>query len=388
MEEQKEEQKVELKEELKEELEEELKEPNNNNNNNNIHSNNYGGHVFITLGDLRMFSCDAILIPSARASDAPIFFNHLWFKPYFTAHKMTESPLRSYKSKTYPRVARVTPYDEEWPTPYLVSVLTFNEVGNDMGPVKFLCEGVIQFLELFMKEDFKKLKYAPKGRNGRDRPLVGVPVVGTGGAGQSKKSGLIIHHLLATMCELVQEYRVDINLVTFDLPTFNIAQTIRIRNRWEENKKWFKSMSIKNDKRRIKTLTKSAKKLAKKAKNGKLVLFIGAGVSVGAGLPSWGGLLDELAKYCSIDPQNLQWKSLDHLNKAELIQLRLKEKGERIGDHLNKFLDKPHHSLMHSLLAALPSNQIVTTNYDVLFELFFFNLIHHYYLYLFYRCSL
>ena len=32
-------------------------------------------------------------------------------------------------------------------------------------------------------------------------------------------------------------------------------------------------------------------------------------------------------------------------------------------------MDKKHHSLLHALLANLPVKQVVTTNYDTLFEL-------------------
>ena len=37
-------------------------------------------------------------------------------------------------------------------------------------------------------------------------------------------------------------------------------------------------------------------RLAEFARNDQLALFIGAGVSVGAGLPTWGQLLDSLGK--------------------------------------------------------------------------------------------
>jgi hypothetical protein len=39
-----------------------------------------------------------------------------------------------------------------------------------------------------------------------------------------------------------------------------------------------------------------AEELAEYAQRGLLSLFIGAGVSIGAGLPSWGALLEKIAK--------------------------------------------------------------------------------------------
>ena len=336
------------------------------------------GHVFVTVGDLRMVSCDVWLLPIAQVFTGEVTVDscsrlvEAWLKPYLIAHKhssLEEAKLTATQSAKYPRVGRVAGWDMAWPMPYFVSVSVFDfELFSQ--PVKWLCEGVEEFVELYMKEDFGLMEYAPQGRNGRDRPLISLPVIGTRGAGQRNITGVIVHHLLSTLTSLSQRHRVDFNLVTFDLPTFNLAQSLRMKEGWREKGRWFSAMTSSSDPSRTRQLRKSAEKLAEKAKKGKLVLFIGAGVSVGAGLPSWSSLLDNLAKHCSIDPSHSQWQSLDFLNKAELIQLRLRDKGERIGDHLSKFLDKPHHSLLHSLLAALPSNQIVTTNYDVLFELF------------------
>ena len=46
----------------------------------------------------------------------------------------------------------------------------------------------------------------------------------------------------------------------------------------------------------MKPLVDKAQELASLAKKGEMVLFLGAGVSVGAGLPMWSDLLTALAK--------------------------------------------------------------------------------------------
>lgn len=46
----------------------------------------------------------------------------------------------------------------------------------------------------------------------------------------------------------------------------------------------------------MKALVEKAQELATLAKKGEMVLFLGAGVSVGAGLPMWSDLLTNLAK--------------------------------------------------------------------------------------------
>ena len=41
----------------------------------------------------------------------------------------------------------------------------------------------------------------------------------------------------------------------------------------------------------------------------------------------------------------------------------------QLGTEIAAAMDKKHHSLLHALLANLPVKQVVTTNYDTLFEL-------------------
>lgn len=46
-----------------------------------------------------------------------------------------------------------------------------------------------------------------------------------------------------------------------------------------------------------------SKRLAQHARDGDLVLFLGAGVSMGCGLPNWDGLLNALATQVGIGPE-------------------------------------------------------------------------------------
>ncbi len=49
-------------------------------------------------------------------------------------------------------------------------------------------------------------------------------------------------------------------------------------------------------------LMADSKRLAQHARDGDLVLFLGAGVSMGCGLPNWDGLLNALATQVGIGP--------------------------------------------------------------------------------------
>jgi hypothetical protein len=114
-------------------------------------------------------------------------------------------------------------------------------------------------------------------------------------------------------------------------------------------------------------LLAAADDLAERARAGDLALFLGAGVSAAAGLPLWGELLVQLATEAGLPNEDLD--GLDALPPQDAASLL----GRRLGgDALRKrigeiFADRPH-ALAHALLAALPVREVVTTNYDRLFE--------------------
>ena len=138
-------------------------------------------------------------------------------------------------------------------------------------------------------------------------------------------------------------------------------------------------------------LLKTGRRLARLAVAGKLVLFLGAGVSVGAGLPMWVGLVKQLAKAVGIgvppaaSPGEARtaeqqatlerkaasrWKAfqeLSLLDQARLIEKRLAASGRSLGHTVAGMLLSPHHSVAHALLAKMPVSEYITTNYDALY---------------------
>ncbi|GAA1408329.1 SIR2 family NAD-dependent protein deacylase [Oerskovia paurometabola] len=105
-------------------------------------------------------------------------------------------------------------------------------------------------------------------------------------------------------------------------------------------------------------------------------------MSIAAGLPSWGALLDNFVEAMSLDitPKDLQ--GLGSLEQAELLQVILakqagrhdeaarRDSQEQLGRQVAAILarDGRRPSLAHCLLAGMRIPEAVTTNYDHLYE--------------------
>ncbi|MDS1116649.1 SIR2 family protein [Gordonia westfalica] len=190
-------------------------------------------------------------------------------------------------------------------------------------------------------------------RADRRPPVVAMPVFGLAGGGKDRLKGAVIRDLVTLLWDIVGDLTVDITLVTPDRSVFSAIQHFRRTGRaenWQLNQ----------------VESGIAQDLGSKARDGDLALFLGAGVSMSAGLPSWGELLAELGARAGIDNDAL--KSLDEspLDKAELISIRL---GDKLGKEVSRIVGRAKQvSLAHSLLAGLGCREVVTTNYDQLYE--------------------
>lgn len=309
------------------------------------------GHLFVMQGDLTKLACDAWLLPT----DQNFHIERHWLlgAPTGIAQRITpEGCLRTPKPQGWSnngvRVVRC----DDWtttgagPQPWLANV------GLTAGTsIEWYLHAVRQFL----KE--AAVDAASRGvAFGRSRPLLALPVVGTGEGGAHAVKGGVSDQLVAELLRSAQGGPADIVLVTHTGAALSAAQTARRQHAgaWSE---------VDPD------LREKAKSLAAIARRERLVLFIGAGASRGAGLPGWRELLDELAGEVDLDSKSDAWKHTDNLDQGRLIAQRFEERGQKLVDRISKRLDVPWHSLTHGLLASLPINEAATMNYDTLFEL-------------------
>jgi hypothetical protein len=98
---------------------------------------------------------------------------------------------------------------------------------------------------------------------------------------------------------------------------------------------------------------------------GECVLFAGAGLSRGAGLPDWAELIQRLADELGIDPARLDYLDLAQWHKERFGPDALAEVIRQTFSHPERS-SRP--TLAHYLLLSLPLRHVITTNYDDLLE--------------------
>lgn len=301
------------------------------------------GHVFIVHGDITRIACDAWLLPGGPDAGP----GQSWL-PAVAPHPAEPLP-QSWPNKT-DRIVRWAKLSETDPEPFLAHV-----GGSHRTPVAWYVEAVEQFFE--RATAFLKNK-PPK--NKRARHLLALPLVGTGQGGKRRQAGAVARELLPALYAFTEREEVDVALVMIEGAAYSAAQSVR---KLEIGTRAWTNLEA--------HLLKKADRLARIAGSRGLVLFLGAGVGASAGLPLWGSLLDELAQKKAKMPEHVRQQlwSLSALDRAHIIEGRMEE-GESLSIAVAELLiaRSKYYSLPHALLAALPVDEVVTTNYDTLFE--------------------
>jgi hypothetical protein len=298
------------------------------------------GHVFVMRGDMMSLACDAWLLPGGYGPGST------WARAIADHDPSYPEDWGQWNGP------RVMPWPAlsvgpTVPEPFLTYV-----VGTNRDGAGWFADGA----RAFVRFASARVKVRPP-YHGRARHLLAVPLVGTGMGGAWRFAGDVLQKLLPALREEAAAHEVDVALVLYDGPAFAAAEAERLLD----------------DDVSFAALTPAeraaADALGDKARAGDLVVFIGAGVSQGAGLPSWNMLLADLAGSRARIEERDAFARLGELDRAAILSRRLAH-GERLGavvaEHL---LDRStHYALCHGLLASLPVDEVITTNYDDLFE--------------------
>ena len=113
--------------------------------------------------------------------------------------------------------------------------------------------------------------------------------------------------------------------------------------------------------RRIRSSIAIPQELSQQMSKGNVVLFVGAGLSIGAGLPDWDTLIRPLA-------ERIGYKGDDQLKAAQFYENRYGRHAliSYLRDKLDTTGIEPTEN--HDLLARLPIDTVFTTNFDDLLE--------------------
>jgi hypothetical protein len=305
------------------------------------------GHLFIVQGDLTQLYCDHWALPC----DERLFVSRSWRGTPLWKRAELRRRLRLTKRQLPgawgPDGLRAIPMlDWAGPArPWLTNVGFGPE-----GDVGWFVEGARQFVREAAKMG---------GALERARPLLALPIVGTGYGGARWAAGELLRPLLAMLLEQVAVLEVDVALVAFEPADFAAAQAARREALADRDDPWRRCLG--------EALCARADETAAAAVRGQLVVFMGAGVSAGAGLPTWVELLRELASRAGLNESERQGiERLGHLDRAQVIDRRM---GSGVGEAVASSLLEHHHcALSQGLLAGLPVTEFITTNYDDLFE--------------------
>lgn len=299
------------------------------------------GHLFVVHGDLRTLYCDHWLLPVDSGLGASRSFSDsaAWRALQGKLPRRMPEGQRVLEVPDWPGGPR------PWPT---------NVASGRKTPALWQATSVRAFLEAAAA--------APATLPDRHRPLLALPVVGTGWGGKRRHAGEVLRAVIPEIYAFLADSDVDVALVTWTEEDFAAAQATRRRCIDDGLRVWPDELTG--------ALRERAVELARLASRQRLVVFMGAGVSASVGLPTWSELLERLAERAGFsETERTGLRRLGHLDRAQLIARRLGPDDAALGRAVRASLDVGGAvSLSHVLVAGLPVKEFITTNYDDCFE--------------------
>jgi hypothetical protein len=306
------------------------------------------GHVFVVGADLRRLVCDDVLVPTDRSLRVTPEWRRL-LPDQLVGSEDRDGVCLDLGWDGDERVLEVPDRRAGEPGRQLWLVDTVDERERDPeDALRWLVDGAREALAAVARRE------VPTPVHGRARRLVALPALGTGWGGAAGQRGTLLQRLLPVLREAADAHDVDVALVLRGPSDLAAAQRVR---RAEEG-----SWDLPGH------LSELAEDLGERAGRGQLAVFVGAGVSAAAGLPTWEQLLDELAERSGLDdPLRAGLSRLPAQDAAALLARELGR--EQLETFVKERFGPAHYALAHALIADLPVQEFVTTNYDPLVEL-------------------
>ena len=306
------------------------------------------GHLYIIQGDIKKIACDAWLLPTSEG------------------FSITESFQDAVGMTVIKDSKRLVWNGEEWTEPWgdrrfilLKESKDAHEpdlwIGNIGGSVNTRVSRFAERAEEFVQLATEQVRLRTKKTE--RAVLVAVNVLGSGHGGMRNKRGELLRELIPSLIRSARENKCDVVLVTYGSVMYSAANSMR-NSLVDELEPWRDLPEV---------LKSEGDRLSEHARNSQLVVFMGAGVSRDAGLPAWKELLQDVAEELKIEKDVFtEMENLDPRDQATLLS---RGREDEFRDAVTKRLSAERFSLLHGLLASLPVNEFVTTNFDNLFEL-------------------
>lgn len=287
------------------------------------------GHVFVALGRIGTLAADAVVIPT----DGPFRVEPHWYDAIGVENRA--DTLQHRPAGWQERGRGRSPHrPDTW----------FLNVYDTPGSIEDSFGRLGQLLR-----DLAGAIPSSTIKN-RPLPLFLVPVIGVGAGGKDAQRGEVVERLLKVCTDFTGSNAADVAIVTPNRAAYSALQHRRARS----TEAAFPGVNV-----------AEAKRIGELASEKSLALFIGAGASVPAGLPSWDDLLLELMKHTKLtDAVRAGFKKLSAIDQAELLHSEL---GDTMQELVRQSLEQTppaRPALAHALLAALQAEAAVTTNYD------------------------
>ena len=298
-------------------------------------SSGRSGHLFVVRGRIGEIVADAVVV----STDRPFNVVSHWNTALGLSPTATDGEIRAFKPAEW--------LEDGWgrsavDTPVPVWFLDVWDSRQRPGPV---LQRLARLLEAAADATDAEVM--------RHRPLILLPVIGTNLGGFGENRGEMIAGLLERCSSFVETHLVDVAIVVADRAAFGALQNHR-----RSNPERYFSACID---------PVAAERLGSEARSGSLALFVGAGASLPAGLPSWKDLISKLAERAGLESApGTDFDRLNPLDQAELLQIRL---SGGLSAAIKQIIGSPSSvALSHVLLAGLECQNAVTTNYDDLYE--------------------
>ena len=299
------------------------------------------GHLFVVRGDLRALACDAVLVPSGTWDGRTGHVGNADWHELLDEH-IDGSSFVTPAPTADQRVVRVVKGKGR-------RSVWVGHTGDDDRSPRWYGKAVGAFVREAARP---RLANRPLGDA---RPLLATPLVGIGAGGMRGHKGEVVLAIVRAIRKAQRRVDADVVVVCHDAHQYAAVQQARRRICGDDL--WSELTAAQ---------VREAGRLAAKARDGRLVLFVGAGASLGAGAPSWKDLLRDLADRAGIKHRWKELERLDARDAAAVFEQRLGTDGLR--REVVRLTDVPQVALTHQLLASLPVDEAVTTNYDTCLE--------------------